>query len=151
MARKGRIIAALIGLLVVIFILSPRNSRSHSRNMRPGRFEDGRNELHRIIKEPPGVWDPVEDKFRDQPKADIKRTDRVSRQGNDLPDQQKPLDKGNRESTRELEEKAKGRLIVEKEPKQPGTGERVVKEETDVNQYNATAGYISFNDHVFDI
>jgi hypothetical protein len=116
--------------------------------MHQGHFAGARNELHPIINEPPGVWDPVEDKFRDQPKADIRRTEQLDKISGHLPDQQKPLKNGNRESTRELEEKAKGKLIVEKEPKRPDAREGVVKEETDVNQYNATAGYIPFSDHV---
>jgi hypothetical protein len=71
--RRNRIIAVTIGLLVAFLLFTSRNSKaSHPRDLRDinSRHDaQHRDELRPIIKEPPGKWDPVEDRFHDQKAA----------------------------------------------------------------------------------
>jgi len=75
--RRSRVIAITLGLLVGFLLFTSRNSSaSHPRDLhgRPSRHDAStaqqhRDELRPIIKEPPGKWDPVEDRFHDQKAA----------------------------------------------------------------------------------
>src|SRR5277367_4990064 len=79
MARRGRVIGLAIGLLLGFLLFTSRRSiGSHPRDLHgsdspPSRHDDSkpqhRDELRPIIKEPPGKWDPVEDRFHDQKAA----------------------------------------------------------------------------------
>lgn len=65
MARRGRVIGAALGLLVIFLLVTSRNSGSHPRDLHmPARGPQ--EPLAPVIKEPAGVWDPVHDKFHDQ-------------------------------------------------------------------------------------
>ena len=65
MARRGRVIGATLGLIVLFLFVTSRNSGSHPRDLKtPVRGQQ--EPLAPIIKEPPGTWDPVHDKFHDQ-------------------------------------------------------------------------------------
>ena len=77
MARRGRVIFLATGLLLVFFFLSSRKSGSHPRDLQRGRFQEGHNELRPMINEPPGKWDPIEDKFKNQEQI-------ASGEGNDI-------------------------------------------------------------------
>lgn len=147
-------IGAVLGLIVIFLLLSSRNSGSHPRDMHTGRFHDTHEDLRPIIKEPPGKWDPFEDKFQDEPssrghkvKGLQEQLEEIQRQAFDLPDegiQRKPLRKGGDQDTRKLEDKAKGQLLVESEPKKFGVGGSgavvIGKEEANVNRYDPAAG-----------
>jgi len=71
MARRGRVIGAT-AILCFLFLLSFRKSGSHPRDLRTESFHDSLQEKqsHLTIKEPPGQWDPIEDKFKDQQKLE---------------------------------------------------------------------------------
>src|SRR5271170_4343062 len=76
MARRGRVISLTLGLLVGFLVFTTRKSTGshprdlHGTNSLPSRHDASaqhhRDELRPIIKEPPGKWDPVEDRFQDQ-------------------------------------------------------------------------------------
>ena len=143
MARRGRIIGAVLGLILIFLLISSRNSRSHPRDMRTDRVQETPEGLHPIIKEPPGRWDAVEDRFEDSAshlKGFQGQLDEISRQAFDLPDegiQRKPLKKEG-SNLRKLENKAKG------EPKQFGVGGsgavNVAKQEANVKRYDPATG-----------
>ena len=67
MARRGRVIGAALGFLVLFLFLTSRNSGSHPRDLKTP-VRGPQVPLQPIIKEPPGTWDPVNDKFHDQQK-----------------------------------------------------------------------------------
>jgi hypothetical protein len=143
MARKGRVIGVVLGLILILLLLSSRNARSHPRDMRTALVPETR-EGPPIIKEPPGRWDAVEDKFQDSLASHLKgiqeQLDEVSKQTFDIPDegiQVKPPRKGD-SNLRKLENKAKG------EPKQFGVGGNgavnIGKQGPDVKRYDPAAG-----------
>ena len=65
MIRRSRAIGLAVGLLLVFVYITSRNSGSHPRDLRSIRSTDSETEaqLHAILKEPPGKWDPDEDEF----------------------------------------------------------------------------------------
>jgi hypothetical protein len=143
MARKGRVIGVVLGLILIFLILSSRNARSHPRDMRTARAQETHEE-HLNIKEPPGRWDADEDKFQDSVASHLKgiqeQSDEISRPTFDIPDegiQRKPLRKGD-SGLRKLENKAKG------EPKQFGVGGNgavnIGNQGPDVKKYDPAAG-----------
>lgn len=67
MARRGRVVGAALGLLVLFLFVTSRNSGSHPRDLKTP-VRGVQEPLQPIIKEPPGSWDPVNDKFHDQQK-----------------------------------------------------------------------------------
>jgi hypothetical protein len=95
--RRSRVITLTIGLLVAFLLFTSRNnSGSHPRDLRNvnSRHEaQHRDELRPIIKEPPGKWDPVEDRFHDQKAASgggnraalHEQLDEIAKQPFDLP------------------------------------------------------------------
>jgi len=94
MARRGRAIATLLGLLVVFIWITSRNSGSHPRDLRVFTAEDlgsTSDALRSILKEPPGKWDPVADKFTGHTKnthfeMSREQLDIIANGGADMPD-----------------------------------------------------------------
>jgi hypothetical protein len=87
MARRPRVIAAGLGLIILFIYISSRNSGSHPRDMRNAAVQQTSEELRAILKEPPGQWDPVADKFRGG--FDISSQERladIAQHGGDLPE-----------------------------------------------------------------
>ena len=154
MVRRGKTICAVLVLLVIFLLLSLRNSGTHSRDMHADRFKDTRKESYPIIKEPPGKWDPIEDKFRDQLATDginvkglQEQLNDIQRQVFDLPDepiQRKPIRKGGSD-TRKLEDKAKGQPLNDNESNHLGVDGSdaavVEKGEVNVKPYDPAAGF----------
>ena len=96
MARRGRVIFAALGLCILFLILSSRKSSSHFRDLQAEHLQDSLHELllRPIIKEPPGQWDPIQDKFKEQKKSgggDIKGLDEqigpIAKGALDLPEE----------------------------------------------------------------
>lgn len=67
MARRGRMIGVALGLFLLFLFITSRHSGSHPRDLR-SKAKDIANEdeLRPVIKEPPGKWDALDDKFREQ-------------------------------------------------------------------------------------
>jgi len=65
MIRRSRAIALAIALLIGFLYITSRHGGSHPRDLSSIRSSDSETEaqLHAILKEPPGKWDPGEDKF----------------------------------------------------------------------------------------
>jgi hypothetical protein len=151
MARRGRLIGIALGLLVIFMVITTRKSGSHPRDLHTSRSQDSEThgELYPIIKEPPGRWDTVGDKFRDQQGRDGSEKnmqdhlDAISKQGLDSADegiQRKPLRKADQNS-----KNLKEQVEVEKEPKreQDGVGRSgavVIEKEEVVRQYDPAEG-----------
>lgn len=96
MTRRGRVIFAALGLVVLFVWISSRNSRSDSRELRKPRVKEPKagEQIHSPWKEPPGQWDPVEDRFAGQQQSDEKSIKHIQEQkeeivkhGGDLPDE----------------------------------------------------------------
>jgi hypothetical protein len=66
MARRGRVIGVVLGLVALFVFITSRNSGSHPRDLKFTLPKENQEPLRPIIKEPPGAWDPVKDGFRDQ-------------------------------------------------------------------------------------
>jgi hypothetical protein len=99
MARRGRVIGLTLGLLAGFLLFASRKSTgSHPRDLHgstslPSRHDaSAKHELRPIIKEPPGKWDPVEDRFHDEKAASggnhgalQAQLDEIAKQAFDLP------------------------------------------------------------------
>ena len=70
MARRGRVIGAALGLLVIFLFVTSRNSGSHPRDLQNS-VRGPQDPLSPVIKEPAGAWDPVNDKFHDQQRPNV--------------------------------------------------------------------------------
>jgi hypothetical protein len=66
MARRGRVIGVVLGLVALFLFITSRNSGSHPRDLKSALPKENQEPLRPIIKEPAGTWDPVKDGFRDQ-------------------------------------------------------------------------------------
>jgi hypothetical protein len=68
MAKRGRLIAVALVLLGLFLYLTSRHSGSHPRDLHAARFQDTQihEELRPVLKEPPGKWDPVGDRFQEE-------------------------------------------------------------------------------------
>jgi hypothetical protein len=74
MIRRGRFAALALILLGFFIYLTSRNSGSHPRDLKPQLQEEAaKPAIVPFIKEPPGTWDPVADKFKDDPREQSKQ------------------------------------------------------------------------------
>jgi hypothetical protein len=156
MARRVRVIIAALGLCILFLILSPRKSGSHPRDIQTERFHDSPQEpLSRpIIKEPPGPWDPIQDKFKDQKKSgqgDIKgldeQIDPIAKGALDLPEngiKRKTIKKGKQNMVPGNGKEDTGPGVVSEKPPGGvgGSGGMVAieKEEVVLREYDPAEG-----------
>jgi hypothetical protein len=96
MTRRGRVICAALSLLALFLWISSRNSGSRSQSLHKSRVKEPkvREPTHPTWKEPPGEWDPVEDKFLGQQHPDgeniniiQEQREEIAKQGSNLPDE----------------------------------------------------------------
>jgi len=158
MAGRRRIIALALGCLILFLIITTRKSSgSHPRDLHNSRFKDTehRDKLHTILKEPPGKWDPVEDRFKDQnagdkiPKELQDQLDAIARGALDMPEEllrRKPIRKEGQGDSKRLENLAKGQPEPEKKESGAGAGAGgsgavVVEQQPEVlNEYDPAQG-----------
>jgi hypothetical protein len=152
MARRGRIIGVALGLVVLFLIITTRHSGSHPRDLRM-REEEERDELRPVIKEPPGKWDAVEDKFRKQHIAgDGVLNDELRKQNIEEDElRRKTLKKGSKEEGAkpgEVSDKIQGQPDSQRKPKNAGGSGAVgvddtndeKKESLEVKEYDPAEG-----------
>jgi glutaredoxin len=122
MSQRRRILGATLALVILFLVLSTRRSTgAHPRDLRGGlRDVDEQEARLTRIKEPPGKWDPVADRFVNQ-QGDVgegkglqEQIDEIIKQMDDLPDEPAPrrkTPKKNNQQQKTLEDVDSERVV----------------------------------------
>jgi hypothetical protein len=159
MARRGRVIGVVLGLVALFLFITSRHSGSHPRDLKSTLPKENQEPLRPIIKEPPGTWDPVKDGFRDQQagspgsgggKSGQEKPEAVKKQDTPIEEVSRKSPKKAGQNTgkaADIANKAKGQREPKKEIKKPGQGSGAVvpgKEEKEdqivIDQYDPAEG-----------
>ena len=149
MARRGRVIGVVLGLVALFLFITSRNSGSHPRDLKSTLPKENQEPLRPIIKEPAGTWDPVKDGFKSGP-AGQEKPEAVKKQAAPVEEVSRKTPKKAGQDTGKAADtanNAKGQPEPKKEIKKPGQGSGAVvpgKEEKEdqvvIDQYDPAEG-----------
>ena len=132
MARKGRVIGAVL-ILCFIFFLSSRKSGSHPRDLRKGATHDSpqKEHTHQIIKQALAHQDSMQDRYKEQHdpgKGDMKGlSEQINAIAKDLPEE---------EIQWKAPKKKPQNLAVENEKEDTGPGVILEKQDIGVDKHD---------------